>query len=68
MQLSLYVALLRRFAKECPKAVFTAGTALENMPSCRLLKKLGFACISTETVSFDGKCSFQGGCFILEPQ
>ena len=36
-------ALLRRFAKECPKAVFTAGTALENMPSCRLLKKLGFA-------------------------
>ena len=59
-------ALIGRLAEEYPAAVFTAGTALENTPSCRLLRKLGFACLSTETVSFDGKFSFQGGNFMLE--
>lgn len=57
-------ALLDRIAENYPGAGFTAGTALENIPSCNLLKKLGFTCISTETVSFDGKFSFQGGKFI----
>ena len=56
--------IIASLAKEDPKAVFVAGTALENIPSCNLLKKLGFTCISTETVSFDGKFSFQGGKFI----
>ena len=44
---------------------FTAATALDNKPSCRLLDRLGFACASTETVSFDGKFSFLGGNFIM---
>lgn len=56
-------ALIDHFSKEYPEAVFTAGTALANIPSCNLLKRLGFTCISTETVSFDGKFFFQGGNF-----
>lgn len=44
---------------------FTAGTAIDNTPSCRLLKKLGFVCTSTQTVSFDNTFSFQGGNFEL---
>lgn len=44
---------------------FTAGTAIDNEPSCRLLEKLGFICISTEIVSFDNLLSFQGGNFEL---
>ncbi|MBQ8382699.1 MAG: GNAT family N-acetyltransferase [Clostridia bacterium] len=44
---------------------FTAGTALENAPSCKLLDKLGFTCVSTETVSFDNVFSFQAGIFVL---
>lgn len=47
---------------------FTAGTALANGPSCRLLAKLGFALQSTEFVSFhkDSMGShliFEGGNF-----
>lgn len=59
-------ALIDRFTRECPKAEFTAGTALENAPSCSLLKKLGFTCLSTETMSFDGQFFFQGGHFLLK--
>lgn len=44
---------------------FTAGTAIENIPSRKLLEKLGFVCASTEIVSFDKAFSFQGGNFIL---
>lgn len=50
-----------------PVSVFTAGTALDNRPSRRLLEKLGFRLVSTETVSFDGEFSFQGGNFEWEP-
>ena len=57
-------ALIDHLAKESPEAQFTAGTALENTPSCNLLKKLGFTCISTETMSFDGRFFFQGGNFV----
>lgn len=59
-------ALITYFAKEYGATSFTAGTAIDNIPSCRLLEKLGFVCTSTETVSFDGNFSFQGGNFILK--
>ena len=58
-------ALLEFMVVECDATGFTAGTALENIPSCRLLEKLGFVCVSTETVSFDNVFSFQGGNFEL---
>lgn len=59
-------ALLEYIAREYGAAGFTAGTALDNIPSCRLLEKLGFVCVSSETVSFDGVFSFQGGNFVLQ--
>ncbi len=54
-------ALIHYFVDECGATHFTAGTAIDNLPSCRLLRKLGFVCTSTETVSFDNAFSFQGG-------
>lgn len=57
--------LIEYFAKEHGVHCFTAGTAVKNIPSCSLLKKLGFDCVSTEKVSFDGKFSFQGANFLL---
>ena len=59
-------ALLRLFAEEYGAAGFTAGTALDNKPSCALLEKLGFSLVSTETVSFDRVFSFPGGNFRLD--
>lgn len=32
--------------------IFTAGTALENKPSCKLLERLGFTLQKTEILSF----------------
>lgn len=58
-------ALIGYVAKEYHVSRFTAGIAIENMPSCRLLEKLGFTCASTEKVSFDGRFFFQGGNFVL---
>ena len=58
-------ALLKHFVYEYGTTHFTAGTAIDNIPSCKLLEKLGFVCISTETVSFDNAFSFQGGNFVL---
>lgn len=58
-------ALIDYFRKEYHITKFTAGTALENKPSCNLLRKLGFLCHSTETVCFDGNFSFTGGNFEL---
>lgn len=58
-------ALLKYFADKYGANYFTAGTAIDNKPSCTLLEKLGFVCISTETVSFDNTFSFQGGNFEL---
>lgn len=48
---------------------FTAGTALENTPSCKLLKRLGFTLKQTESVSFHkdeygNDIFFEGGIFI----
>ena len=59
-------ALINYFADKYKVNVFTAGTALKNVPSCRLLEKLGFQCVSEEQVSFDGKFYFQGGNFVLK--
>lgn len=58
-------ALVKYFASEYGATRFTAGTAINNIPSCRLLEKLGFTCVSTETVSFDNAFSFQGGNYVL---
>ncbi|MBQ8359962.1 MAG: GNAT family N-acetyltransferase [Oscillospiraceae bacterium] len=58
-------ALIEYLIEECGAVGFTASTAIDNIPSCKLLKKLGFICVSTETVSFDNTFSFQGGSFIL---
>lgn len=58
-------SLMKYIIKEYDVTCFTAGTAIENIPSCRLLEKLGFSRASTETVSFDGNFSFQGGNFVL---
>ena len=48
---------------------FTSGTALKNIPSCRLLEKLGFVLTETESLAFHkdehGKdIVFEGGIFI----
>ena len=50
---------------------FTAGTALDNAPSCALLKKLGFICQAIQSLSFHkdshGKdIVFQGGNFVWQ--
>lgn len=58
-------ALIEYYVDKCGATGFTAGTAIDNTPSCRLLEKLGFACISVETISFDNVVSFQGGNFEL---
>ena len=49
---------------------FTAGTAIDNIPSVALLKSLGFALIGTENVSFykdsqGNDITFEGGIFAL---
>ena len=49
----------------------TAGTAIKNVPSVRLLEALGFHLIGTETVSFyqdenGNDIEFEGGLFELK--
>lgn len=63
-------ALLQHLRSENPGCRFQAGAALENTPSCRLLKKLGFVQTGQEQVSFhqdeDGNpIFFTGGIFEL---
>ena len=60
------LTVIQYLAKEHHAVSFTAATAIENTPSCRLLERLGFAHISSEKVSFDGKFSFQSGNFTLK--
>ena len=61
-------ALIDYFVREQSAAAFTAGTAIANTPSCKLLEKLGFECVSTEEISFNEDFSFEGGNFILNLQ
>ena len=65
-----YQALINLFSDRGIKR-FTAGTALKNIPSVRLLNSLGFKQIGTEKVSFyqdeDGNdIYFDGGIFELK--
>lgn len=64
-------ALMEHIAKERGATVFTAGTALKNTPSCKLLGKLGFVLKETETLSFHkdqngNDVTFEGGNFVLQ--
>ena len=61
-------ALIDYFVQEYNVTTFTAGTAIDNVPSCKLLEKLGFECVSTEEISFNEDFSFEGGNFILNLQ
>ena len=61
-------ALIDYFVQEYNATTFTAGTAIANIPSCKLLEKLGFECVSTEDLSFNKDFSFKGGNFILNLQ
>ena len=58
-------ALIDYFVQKYNAATFTAGTAIDNTPSCKLLEKLGFECASTEYLSFREGFSFKSGNFIL---
>ncbi len=65
-----YQALIHHFSNRGIKRL-TAGTALKNIPSVRLLNSLGFKQIGTEKVSFyqdeDGNdIYFDGGIFELK--
>ena len=58
-------ALIDYFVQEYNATIFTAGTAIDNTPSCKLLQKLGFKCVSKEYLSFNEDFSFEGGNFML---
>ena len=62
-------AIIDALRQEGAKSL-TAGTALDNVPSVRLLKKLGFELVGTEKVSFykdesGNDIFFEGGVFAL---
>lgn len=61
--------VLDYFQQQYNVKCFTAGTALKNTPSCKLLERLGFVLKETEQMSFHkdktGKeIVFEGGTFI----
>lgn len=56
-------AVMGELARTRQIKTFTAGTALKNTPSCKLLRKLGFAHRGTETLSFHAGLVFEGGIF-----
>lgn len=63
-------ALIHAIHNIQPDAVITAGTAIENIPSVRLLQSLGFHQVGTERVSFYKDANgnpiyFDGGIFDL---
>ncbi|MBQ9746483.1 MAG: GNAT family N-acetyltransferase [Clostridia bacterium] len=64
-------ALMEHIAKTKNAKVFTAGTALANTPSRKLLEKLGFVLVGTETLSFykdesGNDIFFEGGIYRKE--
>jgi [ribosomal protein S5]-alanine N-acetyltransferase len=63
------LAVMKYMKQYCGAEGFTAGAALANAPSCKLLEKLGFVCKDTEELSFHKDESgndiiFQGGSFV----
>lgn len=61
-------AIMDYIAQKRQIKAFTAGTALKNVPACKLLKKLGFVLEKTETLSFHkdangNAITFEGGIF-----
>lgn len=65
-------ALMEEMTRRFQVEGFTAGTALANVPSRRLLGKLGFQLLGTEELAFhedsEGKpLVFQGGIFGMSP-
>ena len=63
--------ILRYIEKTRTITTFTAGTALKNTPSCKLLNKLGFVLNGTEPLSFHrdengNDIYFEGGNFIMQ--
>ena len=65
------VSAMMGYMEERGASVFTAGTALDNTPSCGLLKKLGFVLVSTETLAFrkdaqGREIAFVGGNFVRD--
>lgn len=59
-------ALIEELVRSQGVCRFTADTALDNKPSCNLLRRLGFVLTAQETVCMDGKHPFLGGQFLLE--
>lgn len=64
-------AAMEHISKTRDVKAFTAGTALQNILSCKLLDKLGFVLMKTETLSFHkdntGKdIVFEGGIYCKE--
>lgn len=62
-------AAMAHLQKTRPVTEFTAGTALANASSCRLLQRLGFVLQTTESVSFrkdaaGNDITFEGGNFL----
>ena len=57
-------ALLELLESIGAAAQFTAGTALDNAPSVRLLKRLGFEQVREEEVCFYEGHPFRGGFFV----
>lgn len=63
------LAVMKYMKQFCGAKGFTAGTALANAPSCKLLERLGFVCRDTEKLSFHkdelgNDIIFQGGNFV----
>lgn len=59
-------ALIKYYADNFGVKTFTAGTAIDNEPSVRLLTRLGFELVSTEANSFFEGRTFVGGNFVLD--
>ena len=64
-------ALMEHMTKGRGVKAFTAGTALKNTPSCKLLGRLGFVLENTETLSFHkdqsgNDITFEGGIYRKE--
>lgn len=64
-------AMMNYMSDERNIKIFTARTALENRPSCKLLERLGFTLQKTERLSFQkdingNDITFEGGIFIKQ--